>query len=297
LKTLLVFILTFLICANTNAGEESAGRPDFGASILKVRATNTDGSISLGSGVLFEPGKLATSCHVTRRAKHIEVLDAAETMKWTVRSQRRDIHHDLCILSVPGVASGALSAAAPGEPRIGQFVYAVGYPNGGELAISGGEVKGLHAYEDAKIIRTSAPFDYGASGGALFDRDGRLLGILTFKARAGGAYHFALPVKWLAASSDAAEADQAFWEGPRENQPYFLRALALEIDHKWEALLALAEMWWQRDAPSPEARSAIATAQRGLGREPDATADSRDYSRTPEKFELASARNAAEAFR
>ena len=120
------------------------------------------------------------------------------------------------------------SAAEPGEPRIGQFVYAVGYPNGGKLAISGGEVMGLHAYDGAKVIRMSAPFDHGASGGALLDRDGRLLGILTFKARAGGAYHFAVPVEWLAAKPDATEAEQAFWEGPRESQPYFLRALALE---------------------------------------------------------------------
>ena len=164
----------------------------------------------------------------TRRAKRIEVLDAAETMTWTVRSQRRDIHHDLCVLSLPGIAPEVASAAAPDEPRIGQFVYAMGYPNGGKLAISGGEVMGLHAYDGAKVIRMSAPFDHCASGGALLDRDGRLLGILTFKVRAGGVYYFAVPVEWLAAKPDATEAEQAFWEGPRESQPYFLRALALE---------------------------------------------------------------------
>jgi S1-C subfamily serine protease len=162
-----------------------------------------------------------------RRAKHIEVLDAAETMKWTVRSQRPDIHHDLCVLSVPGIASEVASAAEPGEPRIRQFVYAVGYPNGGKLAISGGEVMGLHAYDGAKVIRMSARFDHGASSGALLDRDGRLLGILTFKARAGGVYYFAVSVEWLAAKPDATEAEQIFWEGSRESQPYFLRALAL----------------------------------------------------------------------
>jgi serine protease Do len=297
LKTLLVLVLTFLICGTTNAGGEFAGQPDFGASVLKVRATNTDGSVSLGSGIVFEAGKVATNCHVTRRATHIVVLDAAESKEWTVRSQRRDVHHDLCILSVPGIAPEVALAVELGEPRIGQFVYAAGYPNGGKLAINRGEVTGLHAYEGAKIIRTSAPFDYGASGGALFDRDGRLLGILTFKARAGDAYHFVLPVKWLAAKSDAAEAEQAFWEGPRESQPYFLRALALEIDRKWDALLALAETWSRRDARSPEARSAIAMAQRGLGRDPDDNSVSRGSSGTPERLNLASARNAVESLR
>jgi len=73
------------------------------------------------------------------------------------------------------------------------------------------------------IIRESRDFSC-----VILDRDGRLLGILTFKARAGGAYHFAVPVEWLAAKPDATEAEQAFWEGPRESQPYFLRALALE---------------------------------------------------------------------
>src|SRR2546429_5888717 len=42
---------------------------------------------------------------------------------------------------------------------------------------------GLYAYDGAHVIRTTAPFDFGSSGGALFDAAGRLVGLLAFKAR------------------------------------------------------------------------------------------------------------------
>lgn len=53
-------------------------------------------------------------------------------------------------------------------------------------------IVGLHHCEcdGGRVVQTSADFDRGASGGGLFDRQGRLVGILTFKASSGGNFHF-----------------------------------------------------------------------------------------------------------
>lgn len=64
--------------------------------------------------------------------------------------------------------------------------------------MSRGRIIGLHYECDGeRVIQTSAAFDRGTSGSGLFDRQGRLVGLLTFKAKAGGNFHFALPVGWL----------------------------------------------------------------------------------------------------
>ena len=250
------------------------------ASVLKVKAMLPDGGASFGSAVLVAPGRLVTNCHVTRHAKRIEVSNARGT--WRVESQDFDIGRDLCFLSVPGVAADIAVRGDTADLRPDDGVIAVGYPGGDELTVCEGRVTGLYRYEGGRVVQSSAPFDFGASGGGLFDRHGRLVGILAFKSPAGGAFHFALPVEWLGTSA-AAEAGSgygaagqpalAFWQRPRDERPYFLRAAALEARGDWVALAALGEHWLQSEGSGPEPLNAIAKASRHLPRGPGAAAE------------------------
>lgn len=254
--------------------------PEVGASaVYRVRAVDADGKVNHGSAVLLAPGKLVTSCHVTRNATSIEVDQGNKPL--AARTHFADLPHDLCVLSAAGLAGRAPVGRSPAASlKVGDEVVAVGYRHGRRLAAARGKLKALHPYHGGLVLQVSAPFEHGQSGGALFDRDGRLVGITAFKAVAGGDFHFALPLEWLPDDAlregwfGGAQSGQqkAFWEHPREDQPVFLRAASLEAAAKWEALSEVAQEWVRTDDANPASWLALGRAFAKLNRAADAAA-------------------------
>jgi serine protease Do len=251
----IVLLLGLSVSFGANAGDVPAKPFTPDSSVFKVLAENPNGTINIGSAVLVAPGKLVTNCHVTRAASRIDVIRG--TMKCRVKFQSRDIQHDVCILSAPGVVGEVPGFAQANELKTGETVHAVGYPGGGKLTSSDGQIVALHHYDGANVIQISASFTLGQSGGGLFDEEGHLVGIITFKARAGGLFHFALPMEWvsgaLAMSASGVSrldqvADKAFWEHPSEEQPYFMQAASIEAEKHWSKLLIFAQGWTEADA-------------------------------------------------
>jgi S1-C subfamily serine protease len=85
---------------------------------------------------------------------------------------------DLAVLATVGLP-GPHSVAVPGPtPEYGTHVQSVGHPIGLQWSIAEGVVTGTrelwgHSY----WLQASAPMFFGNSGGALFDPQGRLVGI------------------------------------------------------------------------------------------------------------------------
>lgn len=233
-------------------------------SVVKVEAYNADGSVNIGSGVMVKEGIVATNCHVTRKARSIQVGQTGA--RWTVRAQSRDMDHDLCLLHVPH-ATAPVVTFKPDKPKVGQAVIALGYVGGVAPQMSTGEIKALYDYDGGTVIQSTTPFTSGASGGGLFDEEGRLVGLVTFKYRGEQAYHFSLPVEWIFRNLDHAlekvepwVGGWAFWERPLEDQPYFLRAAALEAGSQWAALREVAEAWSWSEADNANAWLALGKA-------------------------------------
>jgi len=247
----------------------------FESAVVKVRAVGATGSVNDGSAVVVAPDRLVTTCHTTRGAKAIEVVTAGGT--WRAYPSYADVHQDLCVLFVPDlIQSTPAMVAGTNEAKLGDTVFAVGFPKGEALSVSSGLIKGLHRYNDGQVIQVSAPFDHGQSGGALFDLHGRLIGITAFKARAGGDFHFALPLEWLreeiksVGASAPMPTGAAFWEKSRSEQPLFLQAASLEADGKWEALSYVAQRWVAAENRNPCSWLALGRALERLKRDRDA---------------------------
>jgi len=111
------------------------------------------------------------------------------------------------------------------------------------------------------VIRSSAAFTGGASGGGLFDEEGRLVGILSFRLPARTAYFFSMPVEWfsdqmldLSLYQPVAPLGEArsFWERPPPEQPFFMRATSLEAAQNWPELLRLTDAWVQAEPGNPD---------------------------------------------
>lgn len=217
-------------------------------SLLKIEAANPDGSVSMGTGVVVGKGVVVTNCHVTQRAKTIEVVKGS--LRQSVHAQHSDMDHDLCLLYSPYVEDEPVVTFGTEEPRLGQQVYAIGFIFGIAPRLNSGEINALHHYDGGKVIQSTTPFTSGASGGGLFDEGGRLIGIVTFKSRGSGGHYFSMPASWVvermkrfAPGPVAPLAGTAFWQRPAQAQPYFLRVAALEVDQRWAEMVAVARQW------------------------------------------------------
>ncbi|MDZ5458254.1 trypsin-like peptidase domain-containing protein [Azohydromonas lata] len=244
-----------------------------GRSVLRVEAEGEGGRLQLGSGVVIGKERVVTNCHVTRNASSISVVQAGS--RWTVQAQSMDAERDLCILQVPGLPSTPVALGRAASLREGQELAALGYTGGPALQISGGSVVALHHLNGQLLIQCSNGFTSGASGGGLFDRDGRLVGILTFRLPGGRTHYYAVPAEWLLDTLEQRlrfaevrpHGGLGFWERPMAAQPLFLQAASLERAGQWQALLQLAERWMREDAADPEPLYLRALAQERLGRD------------------------------
>jgi hypothetical protein len=246
------------------------------ASVLRVEVQRAQGGLSLGSGVVVAPERVATNCHVTRDGGQAFVIRGGA--RWAVESQSSDAYHDVCVLRVPGLRATPVKLGDTKHLAIGQAVTALGYTGGVAIQVSGGEVVSLHRMDDALVVQSSNFFSSGASGGALFDDDLRLVGLLTFRMRGARAHYFAAPAEWLAARLQGQEAsvkplaaaELAFWQRPLADQPRFLRAAVLEHDANWAELRPLAQAWADADKSDPEGWYMLAIAFDGLNQARDA---------------------------
>lgn len=272
-----LLIVCLIACTASAAEPDRKLYQKIWPSIVRVYAAMGQGKTATGSGIVVAPDKVISNCHVTRDAKAIEIV--AWNSKWKVTEQVKDIDHDLCLLSVTREIGKPIEFGNAAAITVGQEVVAAGYPGGGRLEVTDGQVRGLHDLDGGRVIQSSAPFDSGESGGGLFDRDGKLLGVITFKSQAGGSFFFAVPATWVqklmqarAMEFEGAKKTEAFWERMPGDQPQFMRAIAREAVEDWNGLALFAEQWTKDDPTNPEPWVALGKALFNLKRYPDAIA-------------------------
>jgi serine protease Do len=249
-------------------------------SVLRVEAV-ADGRLRVGTGITAAPGVVVTNCHVVLGATSVRVLKRGGF--WRAEGLYVDAEHDLCYLRTPTWPGQPMTIAEPESVRLNQRVAALGYTGGADLSISDGTVLDLHRHDAARIIRTDAGFNSGASGGALVDERGRLLGILTFRLPGRNDRFYALPSDWVRRVLErdpayepiptvaVASPIRAFWQRGAADLPYFMRAEALELERRWADLADLADRWQGAEPQNAEPWIAKGRAMREMDR-PDAAA-------------------------
>jgi len=249
-----------------------------GASVVRVEVPSA-GGYGLGSGVTVGHDAVVTNCHVTRDASQILVVRGG--VRHTVAAQASDVAHDLCLLDVPGLRAPVVILGRSGDLRVGQPLTALGFTGGAGLQSSLGDVIQLHRHDGARVIQSSNRFNSGASGGGLFDDEGALVGILTFRLRGAEAHYFAAPAEWVQQLIDAAGRGAfdkvmpqprrlaAYWEAEGDERPRFLHAAALAQSMRWSELQALARTWLRAEPADAEPWVALGMALVRLGQMPE----------------------------
>jgi serine protease Do len=267
----LLALLLLALPLSTRAEMDFLRMQQLAVTLHKVEAANPDGSVSIGTGVMVAPGYVVTNCHVTRRAQAITVTKGA--LHRRAESQYSDVEHDLCLLRVPLAEGDPVARLREDRPRVGEQVHAMGFILGISPRLSSGEISALFDYDGGRVIQSTTPFSSGASGGGLFDDQGRVVGIVTFKYRGGTAYHFSLPSKWVREALNRFREQPVrplqgtpFWQRPREAQPYFLQAAALEAESNWFGVAEIGRRWTRSEPDNPTAWFVLGKAYQRLQR-------------------------------
>ncbi len=270
LPSALLMLAVALVAAPAHAALAQADYVALAASVLRVEVPRQRGGFALGSAVAVAPDQVVTNCHVTREATAVNILRGG--LRYPVASQASDVQRDLCLLEVPGLDAQPVRLGRAMSLAVGQPVTALGYTGGIGIQNSPGEVVQLHRHDGARVIQSSNFFNSGASGGGLFDDQGRLVGILSFRLRGGEAHYFSAPVEWvLQMMSENARGNfhrvmplatgpLPYWQTSGAQQPRFLRAAALLRSERWSELEQLACEWAKMEPDDGEPRELLALA-------------------------------------
>lgn len=141
------------------------------------------GARPMGSGTGFfisEDGFLVTNHHVIKGGKRFEIQIGDK--KLAAKVVRTSAPNDLAVLKADGEFP-ALEVVSSDGVRLGDSVRTVGFPRprvqGISPKLSSGEVGSLKGMkDDPKQFQVSLPLQPGNSGGALVNKDGKVIGVV-----------------------------------------------------------------------------------------------------------------------
>ena len=228
-------------------------------SIVLIRGHNATGGLTYGSGVVVGKDKVLTNCHVFRSTKEPWISRGEDT--YSINSVKADAWHDLCLVTTAPLPFKPAPIGKSTDLKRGQEIVAFGHSNGVPAPLtSSGSVKALFDSDQGKVIRSTAKFSMGASGSGLFDMEGNLVGINTFKtAGRAGSIHFALPIEWLDILEKQTETStfpisgKALWEEDEDKKPFYMQVAVPESRQDWPKLTQVAEKWTLAEPKSTDA--------------------------------------------
>ena len=243
--------------------------------VVKIHTVTKSGGQGSGSGVVVAENLVATNCHVLANSVGSNISAMGET--YQPIGVRADWKHDVCIMHF---AFLPLKPAVLGDSE--QLFYeaptfSVGFPGGPPKPITTtGKIKALYAMDDSYIIRTSASFQIGASGSPLFNEQGHLIGMNTFKSPSKTNHFYNVPVKWIKSAINLPETelveqgDTPFWDAPLNEKPFWMQVVLPAQAGQWNELLQIAKAWLKQNPNDAEAYYYFALAEQNLGKLPDA---------------------------
>jgi len=186
---LLALAAMFVLTGRAVMGADAAALPELTAeqiyqanadSVFYLRVFKADGTLkTVGTGFLIRGGKALTAYHVIADGASFEaVFDDGKTVRGiTVAAADQDL--DAAVLNIKSGGRKELELSTDGAAH-GQRAFAMGYPLKATKIITEGIVNAPAAKVNGTTrLLTSAQVASGMSGGPLFDRNGRVTGLIS----------------------------------------------------------------------------------------------------------------------
>ncbi len=147
-------------------------------SAVRVRNVMCEG-IGTGSGFILDDHTIVTNHHVVDSLGKLEVT-LSDGTDVDVASSAYATNADFAIITTVE-AIGPAATLAPADASTGDHITVVGYPNSEELQVTTGTIlsKQNDFFDKAPFVfATSAYGTHGSSGSAVYDTDGKVIGVL-----------------------------------------------------------------------------------------------------------------------
>lgn len=158
-----------------------------------VMLVNCEGSQGTGF-VLSANGIIVTNFHVIEGGKKILVKSHTGGIHEVHKILAVDKDRDIALLQADAKNLQSLELADPSTVVAGSKIVVIGNPVGLESTVSEGIVsakRSLAGY--GEVLQITAPISPGSSGSPVFNEDGKVVGIATFKRIDGESLNFAIP--------------------------------------------------------------------------------------------------------
>jgi prepilin-type processing-associated H-X9-DG protein len=223
-----------------------------------------------GSGVIYrEDGYVITNNHVVEGARTVNVAFADGSVE-TGRVVGTDPFTDIAVVKVDRAGLPAADFADSGGLVVGQLAVAMGSPSGFQSTVTSGVISGLDREIPPEItggsqqsalvdlIQTDAAISPGSSGGALVDRDARVIGINV--AYLPPAQTGAVNIGFAIPADTATDVAQQIIEDGRAEHPYLgvgLTDLTPEIARRFDISVESGALVTRVDPQGPASDAGI----------------------------------------
>jgi len=195
------------------------------STVVTIHTSNIDSAkksrqSGLGSGVVIEDNKVFTAAHVVHTADRIQVKfkDGYTTEAEIISSITAS---DVALLRLIDPPDNIAIAETMDSSlvRIGEPVFVIGAPFGIEHTLSVGNLSGrldrglMAGGESVTFLQTDTAINQGNSGGPMFNKDGKVIGIVSFiLSKSGGFNGIGFAVSINGAEKSLMQAS-GFWTG------------------------------------------------------------------------------------
>ncbi|MBC7788052.1 MAG: trypsin-like peptidase domain-containing protein [Methylophilaceae bacterium] len=238
-------------------------------SIMSVSVELAGGDTGTGSGVVINNNYVATDCHVLINAKGVSI--AKFGVAYQPVALKADWKHDLCLLKFDSLPFKSVPMRDSATLKYEEEVFTVSHPYHSQVPQpSYGNIKAIYPLDDSVIVRSSAQFAMGSSGGAMFDQHFNLIGITTFKSPGRQGYFYSLPVEWIKRLFDAPDliklnSDEVpFWGLPESQRPFFMQIVGPFQQEQWVELDQIVQAWLVKEPNNADAWYYLGVAAMGL---------------------------------
>ncbi len=186
------------LCSTVAAQDTDLGHRIYSAnapSVLLLYVQSNGEYVAQGTGFLIEGSKIVTNAHVANAGKVFVELGPARI---PTTLDKIDPVNDLAILSVAVDMTPKPLLFADKKPSPGDLIFAITNPEGLERTISQGVVSANREVAGRRLLQISTPISHGSSGGPIFNRDGRVIGVAVGMFADGQNLNFAVPIDLLA---------------------------------------------------------------------------------------------------
>ena len=188
-----VLVIKLLPFSNNSAAIEVAD-----ASVVKIFCYDYEGELAAtGSGfVAFDSQTIITNYHVMTSAYTCKISTNQDISYEVSKILCYSKEQDIAILQIAkDTGLQPLTLGDSGAIKKGETVVAIGSPLGIKNTVSTGVLSGRLMEDGMDVLQFTAPISSGSSGGALFDNNGKVIGITFASIIDGQNLNLAIPIE------------------------------------------------------------------------------------------------------